>query len=183
MNVEQLIEQVAFVSSYFDSKIVAFTNGNAWYIDTLIHNLLTSAAIHEPALKLAVFCSDDEGYEKCHALGFKHFARVDIPMLHVDDLRENTDSTTQGYTKLSFVKVVLCRLILERGFIPLYLDPDMAFKRSGTVDDLLQYLLRADFVCAGERQYINSNILIARPTIEMRELFSVTEDDVIEVLN
>lgn len=178
MNFDQFLEKISVNSQY-----AVFTNANAWYIDTLVRNLLKSASIYEPDLKLGVFCTDDEGYAKARLLNFPYIARADFPDLDVSTLTGGTDSMTDAYTRLSFVKVKLCAKILERGITPLYLDPDMAFKKSGTIDNLLHYIsCNNDFVCAGQPYYMNSNILIARPSDEMKELFAVTAADIENVV-
>ena len=160
--VSSIIETVKFTTEKYGT-VVLFTNGNDWYVPTLIHNLLISMGVHEPDRKMIVFCSDKEGYKKCHDLGFEYFEFVDIPLLNVSDALSGTDASTKTYTRLSFVKIVLIKFILEMGYTPLYLDPDMAFIRP-SIDHLLSYLDKDDFVCAGTRGYLNSNIMLAKPT-------------------
>jgi len=180
-SIRSLIENVKFKSDKH-GDIVLFTNGNLWYIDTLIKNLLKSMEIYEKDRKIAVFCSDTEGLEKCKELGFKYCEYVDIPTLGVKNSLTGTDADTNQYTSLSFVKVVLCKYILDLGYTPLYIDPDMAFKRPG-IDNLISYLDSGDFICAGCTSYMNSNILIAKPCKDNLELFDVRPDDVNIVLN
>jgi len=178
--IREIIEKVKFQTSRH-GEVVLFTNGNDWYIPTLINNLLKSMEIHEPTHKIIVFCSDKSGYEKCKDLGFKYFEFVDIPDLEVSDVLSNSDGTTKQYTRLCFVKTVIVKFILELGYTPLYLDPDMAFIRPG-IDDIISYLDNNDFVCAGQQIYINSNIMIVKPTEDNKDLFHLTVGDLNTVL-
>src|ERR1700691_2612305 len=97
--VKQLIDQVSLTVQDTNLHVVVFTNANSWYIDSLVANLLKSAKIHEPNIPIAVFCTDDEVYEKCRELGFQFFAHVNIPELGVDSFTTNSDSTTEAYTR------------------------------------------------------------------------------------
>lgn len=178
--IKEIIEKVKFQTSRH-GEVVLFTNGNDWYIPTLIKNLLKSMEIHEPTHKIIVFCSDKSGYEKCKDLGFKYFEFVDIPDLEVSDVLSNSDASTKQYTRLCFVKTVIVNFILELGYTPLYLDPDMAFIRPG-IDDIISYLDNDDFVCAGQQIYINSNIMIVKPTEDNKSLFHLTVGDLNTVL-
>lgn len=180
-HVKDVIESVKYKTP-LHGDVVIFTNGNYWYIRTLINNLLKSAQIHEPNINIAVFCSDIEGHNECKELGFKHYGIVDIPLLDVDKLLSGTDASTRQYTRLSFVKIAITQYILSLGYTPLYLDPDMAFKKA-SIDDLLSYLNNNDFICAGTHSYINSNILIAKPCPSNLELFNLNVGDFIKVLN
>ena len=178
--IKEIIEKVKFQTSRH-GEVVLFTNGNDWYISTLINNLLKSMEIHEPTHKIIVFCSDKSGYEKCKDLDFKYFEFVDIPDLNVSDVLSNSDASTKQYTRLCFVKTVLVNFIIELGYTPLYLDPDMAFIRSG-IDDIISYLDNNDFVCAGQQTYINSNIMVVKPTEDNKSLFHLTVGDLNTVL-
>ena len=169
--VNQIIESTKFKTEKYGT-VVIFTNGNDWYIQTLIYNLLKSMDIYESDRKIIVFCSDQAGYKKCSDLSFKYFEFVDIPDLEVSNALSGSDSNTKNYTRLSFVKIVLMKHILEMGYTPLYLDPDMAFLKP-SIDDLLCYLDRGDFVCAGTRNYLNSNIMLARPCENTKKLFEL----------
>lgn len=170
-----IIEKAKF-QTLCHGEVVIFTNGNDWYIPTLINNLLKSMEIHEPTRKIIVFCSDMSGYEKCKDLGFKYFEFVNIPDLEVSDVLSNSDASTKQYTRLCFVKTVLVKFIFELGYTPLYLDPDMAFIRPG-IDDIISYLDNDNFVCAGQKSYINTNIIIAKPTDDNKSLFYLTVGD------
>jgi hypothetical protein len=173
--IRDIIEKTKFFSEKY-GNIVIFTNGNDWYIPTLINNLLKSMEIHEPSHKIIVFCSDKSGYNKCEENGFKYFEYVDIPELNVSNVLSGSSCDTKDYTRLCFVKIVLMKYILELGYTPLYLDPDMAFLHT-SIDDLLSYLDINDFVCAGTNGYLNSNIMIARPTSFNKKLFELKLDD------
>lgn len=179
-DVNKIIEDTKFNTDKYGT-VVIFTNGNDWYIPTLIHNLIKSFAIHEPDRKIIVFCSDKQGYKKCSELGFKYFEFVDIPELNISNETSGTHSDTDSYTRLSFVKTVLISHILKIGYTPLYLDPDMAFLHP-SIDDLLSYLDYNDFVSAGTRHHLNTNIMVVRPTDFTQKLFEVTVPQVEHVV-
>ena len=159
--------------------IVLFTNGNGWYIETLIQNLLRSIKLNDPDYdNIIVFCSDMEGYKKCEELKYHMFEYVDIPDLEVSKIVDNKNSIGEHYTRLTFVKIVLISYIIELGYTPVYLDPDMSFKTK-SIDDLLSYLHNPfEFVCSGTPNYMNSNIMIVKPTSIMKFLFNLTIEDV-----
>ena len=179
--IDKIIETAKFKTEKY-GDVVIFTNGNDWYIPTLIHNLLKSMKIHEPLRKIIVFCSDKSGYNKCEELGFKYFEFVDIPDLMVSEALSNTDASTQNYTRLSFVKIVLMKYILEKGYTPLYLDPDMAFLHPA-IDDILSYLDKENFVCAGTRDYLNSNIMVANQCELTNNLFDLDMGQLNNIIN
>lgn len=179
-DINSIIEKTKFYSKKY-GNIVIFTNGNDWYIHTLINNLLKSMEIHEPSRKIIVFCSDKDGYNKCSEIGFKHFEYVDIPELEVSSILSGSSADTKDYTRLSFVKIILMKHILELGYTPLYLDPDMAFLNP-SIDDLISYLDKDDFVCAGTKEYLNSNIMIAKPTEFNKKLFELNLKDFNSIL-
>lgn len=174
--INKLINDVKFDTPKH-KNVVLFTNGNAWYIDSLIFNLLRSKDKHERERKLAVFCTDKEGYEKCKMLNFSNYEIVDIPDLNISKCTKNTKYSTDDYTRLCFVKIVLIKHILDLGYIPLYIDPDMAFKKP-SVDDLLSYLDDNNFVSSGNSNHITSNIMIAKPNDFSKNLFTLTNQDV-----
>ena len=178
--IDNVIEKVKFNTSKH-KNIVIFTNGNSWYIDTLIHNLIISKDIHEPGIKMIVFCSDKEGYKKCNNLKFDYFEYVDIPDLDVNKCTSGTDSTTNKYSRLSFVKTVLISHIINKGYTPLYLDPDMAFTKP-SITDLLSYLDESDFICSGTKNYINTNIMLVKPVEYNKLLFTLSLQDVNNVI-
>ncbi len=174
--VKALMNKISFV--FNGRTYCCFTSGNFWYVNTLIHNLLTSAHFHEPSLKIGVFCTDESAFDACDDLNFKYFARVKVPELNIEQYVTGTDASTEGYTRLSFVKVVLCHFMLCCGVTPIWIDPDMAFIRARTIKDLIGYLSRADFVCAGSPEHMNSNLLLAIPSSDMCDLFILTKEDV-----
>lgn len=178
--VNKIIEESKFDCGKYGT-VVIFTNGNDWYIPTLIHNLLLSMKKHEPNRKIIVFCSDNEGYERCQKLEFKYFEFVNIPALNVSTEICGTHCDTDSYTRLSFVKTILINHILKLGYTPLYLDPDMAFIKP-CIDDLMTYLDYNDFVCAGTKHHLNTNIMIVRPTEFNKKLFNVSVADVADIV-
>lgn len=180
-SVNNIIEKTKIFSEKY-GNVVLFTNGNSWYIPTLIHNLLKSMEIHEPSHKIIVFCSDKDGYNKCSEIGFKYFEYIDIPELNLSNILSGSSSNTKAYTSLCFVKIVIMKHILKLGYTPLYLDPDMAFL-SPSIDDLLSYLDKNDFVCAGTTDYLNSNIMIAKPSSFNKKLFKLKLDDYNKILD
>jgi hypothetical protein len=173
--INTIIEKTKFFSEKF-GNVVIFTNGNCWYIPTLINNLLKSMQIHESSRKTIVFCSDKQGYDKCNELGFNHYEYVHIPELNISNILSGSSCDTKDYTRLCFVKIVIMKHILDMGYTPLYLDPDMAFLSPG-IDNLLSYLDKNDFVCAGSIEYLNSNIMIAKPTDFNKKLFELSLED------
>ena len=110
-----IIEKAKFDTEKYGT-VVIFTNGNDWYIPTLIHNLILSMKIYEPLRKIIVFCSDKEGYNKCKDLGFEYFEYIDIPDLMVNNVLSGSDASTKNYTRLTFVKTVIIKHILELGY-------------------------------------------------------------------
>lgn len=179
--INNIIENAKFNTDKYGT-IVIFTNGNEWYISTLINNLLKSIEIHEKFEKIIVFCSDKNAHKQCEKLGFKYFEFVDIPELNVDQIFAGSDATTDSYTRLTFVKTILIKHILDLGYTPLYLDPDMALLKPSILH-LLSYIDLDEFVCAGTYKHINSNIMIAKPTNFTKNLFKVTLKDVNEIID
>ena len=165
-------------------EFVFFTNGNGWYINTLINNLIKSIELNDKEFdKVIVFCSDKDGYNRCKEINFNYFEYVNIPELKVSDLIENQDNKQEHYTRLTFVKIVLISYILELGYIPFYLDPDMSFK-TNSIDNLITYFNnKTEFVCSGTPSYMNSNIMIVKPTLNTNFLFNLQIKDVEHVIN
>jgi hypothetical protein len=64
------------------------------------------------------------------------------------------------------------KFILDLGYTSFYIDPDMAFVKP-SVDNLLSYLDKNDFVCAGQNHYVNSNIMLAKSTEDNKRLFEL----------
>lgn len=183
--IKEKIEQVKF-DTQDHKNVVLFTNGNYWYIPTLINNLLTSMKIFEPERKMLVFCSDLKGYNEAGRLNFDYYEFIDIPELNISNEYEGSDGTTDAYTRLSFIKIVIIGAILELGYIPLYIDPDMAFT-SPCIDDILSYLdkipSKNTFVCAGDTNWLNSNIMTVMPTESNRIIFSINTIIVESIVN
>ena len=95
-------------------EFVFFTNGNGWYNNTLINNLIKSIELNDKEFdKVIVFCSDKDGYNRCKEINFNYFEYVNIPELKVSDLIENQDNKQEHYTRLTFVKIVLISYILD----------------------------------------------------------------------
>ena len=175
-SIKNIINKAKFKSEKGD--FVLFTNGNGWYIDTLIQNLLKSINLFDNKYKIIVFCTDKDAMERCKRLGYEFFEYVDIPELDISNITENYDNKIDLYTRLTFVKTVIISYILELGIIPFYLDPDMSFKKE-SIDDLFSYLKEPyELVTSGTDKYMNSNILIAKPTIYTHKLFDVKLNDV-----
>ena len=187
-NVDEInaIIEKAKIKTKDGKEIVLFTNGNNWYIDTLIKNLLKSIELNEKPEynKVIVFCSDKEGYNKAKECGFDFFEYVNIPDLDVSNILENYNGKREYYIRLTFVKIVLMSHILSLGYYPVYLDPDMSFKEN-SIDDLLTYLTDDyEFVISGTNSHLNSNIMIARPnSFRNAYLFFVRKYDLDFILN
>ena len=187
-NIDEInaIIEKAKIKTKDGKEIVLFTNGNNWYIDTLIKNLLKSIELNEKPEynKVIVFCSDKEGYDKAKECGFDFFEYVSIPDLDVSNILENYNGKREYYIRLTFVKIVLMSHILKLGYYPVYLDPDMSFKEN-SIDDLLSYLTEEyDFVTSGTKNHLNSNIMIARPnSFHNAYLFFVRKHDLDFILN
>ena len=177
---KSIVEKAKFKTEKY-GEVVIFTNGNEWYVPTLIHNLVKSMKIHEPNKKIIVFCSDTGASDKCKELGFELFKFINIPDLHVSNITKDSNAGTDNYTRLCFFKTVLIRQILELGYTPLYIDPDMSFIKPA-IDNLLSHLEFEDFVCAGVPDYINSNLMISQPSPENLKLFHLTVDDVENII-
>jgi hypothetical protein len=153
-------------------KTIIFTNGNSWYIPTLIKNLVKSLDANETLqCKFGVICSDMNSLKLCHENGIKDSFYVDIPELKVSSLEEVKEP--EDYTRLVFVKTVLIHFALRFGYSVVYIDPDMAFLQPS-----LQYILdKTDengIVLAGIKDgNMNTNIIGVKPTYENMKLFEV----------
>jgi hypothetical protein len=182
--INSIIEK-AKITTQDGKNIVLFTNGNSWYIDTLIKNLLESMKLNEKPEynKVIVFCSDKEGYKKAKEHNFEYYEFVDIPDLKISDILENNTGKREYYIRLTFVKIALMYHILNLGYYPVYLDPDMAFKEK-SIDDLFSYLTEEhDFIISGTKEHVNSNIMIAKPNIKNNFLFFLRNYDIDFILN
>lgn len=130
---EQYLDSIHFMSKH--GKTILFTNGNSWYIPTLIKNLLESMKVNETLkVPMGVICTDLDGYNTCEKYDIKHAFLAKIPLLKVDDLLKV--NKPEDYTRLVFIKMVLAYHALKLGYTVLYIDPDMAF-----VKPSLQYII------------------------------------------
>lgn len=183
-DLKETVEKASFQHEKY-GKVIIFTNANQWYIKTLIKNLYKSFEIHEPDRNLLIFSTDQEGYEECKELGFKYFGRVEIPQLGVSKITNlHGDDRYSKYVRLCFVKIVLIKYMLENGYTPLYIDPDMALTKP-CVEDLLSYLGKgnSEFVVAGKPDYINTNVMITRPIFpRVMKMFQVEIEHVEEII-
>lgn len=173
-------------NNYIDTKfgkVIIFTNGNGWYIHTLIHNMIQTMKISDPKYgnKIIVFCSDKQAEEKSKNIKFDLYQYINIPDLLVSNITGDSPAGTEQYTRLCFFKTILMRQIMEEGFIPLYLDPDMAFIKPA-IEDIINYLNKSDFICAGIPTHINSNIMISKPTKNNLNLFKFSTQNLITIL-
>jgi hypothetical protein len=175
--IKQIIERCKITTEYGD--VVLFTNGNGWYINTLIKNLLVSMNIYEPEYyqNLIVFCSDEDGLGRCKDENFPNYEYVDIPTLDVSSFSSNTKNDIDIYTRLCFVKVAIMSYVLELGYIGLYIDPDMAFTDKA-IEHLLKNISKKDITFAGTFQYLNSNIMICKPEPIIKELYNFSTQHV-----
>jgi hypothetical protein len=182
--VKKVVDNAKFHHEKY-GDVVIFTNANEWYIPTLIKNLHKSMQIHEPDKNLVVLCTDREGYDLCGDLGYKHYAFVDIPLMGVSEFKNlyGKDDIYIKYTKLCFVKTVIMRYMLESGYTPLYIDPDMSLNKP-SVENLLGYLENVEIVVAGNTSHINTNIMIARPDSEKcKKLYRLSLSNLKESIN
>ena len=141
--VTEFLSSIAFLDE-IGRKTIMFTNGNSWYIDTLIKNLIVSYNVwNTKARKIGVFCSDDEACTKAKTQNFT-YCKIDIPDLGVDTMYDSADR--KHYQKLCFVKIVLIHHALTLGYQALYIDPDMAFNnnRTGEKIDYIDSILRCE---------------------------------------
>jgi len=175
--IDQIIEKAKF-STHLGESII-FTNGNLWYINTLIKNLILSMKKYEPRHKIAVFCSDIQSVRICNALGFQIYSFVDILGLDLKNALSGTHADTTEYTKLSFVKIVLTRYFLNKGLNVIYIDPDMAFK-TPAINNLLSYFDKSALTLAGTPQHINSNIILAKPST--MNIFNLSIEDIDHII-
>jgi hypothetical protein len=182
--IREVIEKSKFSTDKY-GDVVIFTNANSWYIPTLVKNLFESMKVHEPDRNLLILCTDQEGYDQCEKLGFEYYSMVDLPELGISSFKnlytEPGDDLSK-YTKLCFVKTVIMRYILEAGYTPLYIDPDMAFVKPG-VEHLLSYMDTHDFVVSGVPNYVNTNIMLGKPSDQLKQVFQVESKHVENVVN
>ncbi len=138
--VDDFIEKIKFFGP--DGYTVIFTNGNSWYIETLILNLLTSYNgfnIYNDR-HIGVFCSDEEGYNKAKLLNYK-CCLVKSEKMKIKNCLDSIE--TIDYRRLSFVKTLIIDYIISKNYTVLYIDPDMSFninqyKNIDFIDDILR---------------------------------------------
>ena len=164
-------EVSAYLKQISQDNTIVFTNGNGSYITTLIANLIKS---YPGPRKIGIFCSDKDKVDGT--------CPVDIPDLQVSDIFERKSS--QDYTRLCFVKIVIIHYALSLGYKVLYIDPDMAFKQD-VIEHLLEqryainYIFNEYGIVTGQRVvdkidsvfcgsltgmgqvYLNSNLILA----------------------
>ena len=173
--------------SSFETKLgktVIFTSGNGWYLDTLIFNLVVSMRRNDSkyADKLTVVCTDTEAVKKCLQLGIENYILVKIPALGVESFTQNHSNDIEKYTRLCFVKTVIMSFLLDLGITGIYIDPDMAFVKPA-IDDIISKAVEKPIVFAGRPEYLNTNIMVARPTEPVKSLFNLKYEHVQIVLN
>ena len=61
-NIKRVVENSKIVHPKY-GNVVVFTNGNEWYIDTIIKNLYLSMKIFNPEYNLLILSSDLAGLE------------------------------------------------------------------------------------------------------------------------
>lgn len=122
--VDKFIERIKFKGPEGDTII--FTNGNSWYIDTLIYNLIKSyeSFNKDEKRKIAVFCSDKEAYDKCIKLNFE-CCMFECEKMNIKN--SLNDIISHEYKRLTFVKTLLIDYIISKNITVLYIDPDMSF--------------------------------------------------------
>ena len=151
-------------------KTIVFTNGNSWYIPTLIRNLIKSMIKNETyKFKLGVICSDKNAFDLCYENNIKYNFHVNIPLLKVDAL--NAVKKDEDYHRLVYVKTVLIHTALKFGYNVIYIDPDMAFLKPS-----LRYIINKiddhGLVLAGiQNGNMNTNIIGAVPNKNNIKLF------------
>jgi hypothetical protein len=185
-NIKNIVESCKFTHNKY-GNVVIFTNANEWYMSTLVKNLYNSMKLFEPDKKLMIFCSDIEGYNIAKSLDYEFYAYVDIPLLNVSSFNDLNSSQSDDkqtyvkYSKLCFVKTVIMRYILENGYTPLYIDPDMCLLKP-SIENLLSYLDNGEIVLSGTPSYINSNIMITMPSFNSINLFQLKDNEVDEII-
>jgi len=115
-----------------EGKTIMFTNGNSWYVETLILNLLVSYHLHNIKNKhyknltrpIAVLCSDDDALKKANELNML-CCYVSCKKLNVENAK--TQISNKEYTSLCFVKILVISFAISLGYTVLYIDPDMSF--------------------------------------------------------
>jgi len=132
---EAFLASIAFKTS--SGPAVVLTHANAWYVPTLVANLMHSARVHDAAFTVGLVCVDDEGLAVARGAEFvAHHLRLD-ELQAVDGT--GTVWMTEGYRVLANAKLFLCELAVRAGYRVLYLDPDQAM-----LAPCVEYLLGRD---------------------------------------
>jgi len=164
------LKEICFTTKY--GNTVIFTNGNSWYMDTLIRNLVVSFKHHKEHkdYPFGVISSDEEGYSKAKK-EYKHSFLIKIPLLKVDNLM--TVKQPEDYTRLCFVKTALIYHALKFGYTVLYIDPDQSFIKP-SVSYLLDKIGEYGLVLAGIKEgNMNTNIIGVQPTSNNISIFEL----------
>lgn len=139
--VDDFIEKIKFNGP--EGYTVMFTNGNYWYINTLIKNLIYSydKFNKKKDRKIGVFCSDIEGYNESNRLGFET-CMVNCEKMKIKNSIK--DVTPEEYRRLTFTKILLINYIISKNYTVLYIDPDMSFnyKKYNKIDFVNEILNR-----------------------------------------
>jgi hypothetical protein len=131
---EAFLASIAFETE--SGRAVVLTHSNAWYVPTLVANLLHSVRLHDPRHRVGVVCVDDEGFEAAIARGFVAHR---LQLEELDNIAgTGTIYQTQGYSLLATAKLFLCELAVRFGLRVLYLDPDQALL-APCIDRILAY--------------------------------------------
>jgi len=143
-NLEEMksfFQSIAFESKY--GQTIIFTNGNDWYIDTLIRNLLFSYDKWNTRTdrKIGVVCTDDKAYEKAHSLGMACF-NLKSADLGVGEMHDSLEYTS--YLRLCYVKTVVTYYCLLFGYFVIYIDPDMSFNLQKENIDFIDNLIEGN---------------------------------------
>lgn len=203
--IDSFIDRMKFKGP--EGPTIIFTNGNSWYIETLILNLLYSfqkTNTHNDR-KIAVFCSDEEAYEKAKYLNFD-CCRVKCDKMKINDLYNNTGSVS--YRRLTFVKTLLIDYIVSKNITVLYIDPDMSFNFSrypniNLVDEILKRrqstnykfntdnsidfikdknkyidnIMAGSWYFYGNTILLNSNLMLVSPTYFNKLMYKINIED------
>jgi len=176
ITVENLSEYETYLDSVYTEtavgKTIIFTSANAWYIPTLVKNLVVSINQRETfRCKFGVICSDETAYNLCKENNIQYPFLVKIPGLKVDTLK--TLKVADDYIRLCFVKTVLAYHALKLGYNILYIDPDMAMVRPSLeyiIDQMRQY----GVVLAGIKEgNMNTNVMGIIANEKNSEMFKV----------
>jgi hypothetical protein len=119
---ETFLASIAFETE--SGPAVVLTHSNAWYVPTLVANLLHSVRLNDPRHTVGVVCVDGQGFEAAIAQGFVAHR---LELAELDSIASSgTIYQTEGYRLLANAKLFLCELAVRAGFRVLYLDPDQA---------------------------------------------------------